>query len=186
MIDSEIVDLYINRNEDAIKESSIKYSSKLRKISNTILLNEKDVNECENDTYMSAWKLIPPNEPREYLYLFLAKIIRNLSLNYYKKNNSIKRKAIVVELTKELEECIGSYDVEDNSILDKDFTQLINKFLTKEKEDTRNIFIRRYFYMETIKEIAYRYDMSEGKIKSNLFRSRNKLRFFFEKEGYKL
>ena len=186
MRDSEIVDLFIMRDEKAIKECANKYRNKLKRISNSILQNEEDVLECENDTYMTAWNLIPPNEPREYLFLFLAKIMRNLSLNYCKKNNSIKRKAIVVELTKELEECLGCYDGDDTLILDEDFTKLINKFLRKQKEDARNIFIRRYFYMETIKEIAYRYDMSEGKIKSNLFRSRNKLRFFFEKEGYKL
>lgn len=185
MDDSDIVDLFIKRDEMAIKEVSIKYGCKLNNIAKKILDNKEDVQECENDTYLVAWKLIPPNEPRNYLFSFLAKIIRNKSLNYCKNKNAIKRKAIVIELSKELEECIASSNSEKNLCGDEIGT-IISSFLRKEKEEVRLIFIRRYWYVDSINDISNMFNISKSKVKSILFRTRNKLRFYLEKEGYKI
>lgn len=185
MDDKEIVDLFIGRDQMAIKEASMKYGSKLNNIAQNILDNEEDAQECENDTYLDAWKLIPPNEPRNYLFSFLAKIIRNKSLNYYKSKNTLKRKAIIVELSKELEECIASPD-SDGNLCDDEIGKIISSFLRKEKEEVRMIFVRRYWYIDSISNIANRFNISESKVKSILFRKRNKLRFYLEKRGYKV
>jgi len=183
--DKDIVDLFIKRDEMAIKEASMKYGSKLNNIAKNILDNEDDAQECENDTYLDAWKLIPPNEPRNYLFSFLAKIIRSKSLNYCKSKNTLKRKAIIVELSKELEECIAAPDSEGN-LCDNEIGSIISFFLRKEKEEVRQIFVRRYWYIDSISDIANRFNISESKVKSILFRTRNKLRFYLEKEGYKI
>lgn len=182
MEDNKIVDLFIKRDEAAIKEVSIKYGSKLNNIAQNILGNISDAQECENDTYMDAWNSIPPNEPKDYLFSFLAKIIRSKALNYYKSRNTLKRKAIIVELSKELEECIAAPEV-DMNISDNEVGRLISKFLRDQKEEARIIFIRRYWYVDSINDIAKMFNISESKVKSSLFRTRNKLRVYLEKEG---
>lgn len=182
MDDRDIVELFLNRDEDAINETANKYGSKLNGIAKNILGSEADAQECENDTYLDAWRLIPPNEPRNYFFAFLAKIIRHKSLNYCKRYNTQKRKAIIVELSKELEQCLKSSDVGDN-LLDNEVGKLISSFLRKEKEETRIIFVRRYWYLDSISDIANKFKISESKVKSILFRTRNKLRFYLEKEG---
>ena len=110
MEDSRIVDLYLERNEEAIKETSSKYGPKLRRLSYGITADHQESEECENSTYLQAWNLIPPNEPRSYLYAFLAKITRHLSLNVIREKKALKRNAIVLELSLELEQCIPAPD----------------------------------------------------------------------------
>lgn len=185
MEDNKIVELFIKSDEDAIKEVSIKYGSKLNNIAKNILSNISDAQECENDTYMDAWNSIPPNEPKDYLFSFLAKIIRSKALNYYKSKNTLKRKAIIVELSKELEECIAAPEVDVN-LSDNEFGTLISDFLRTQKEEAKMIFIRRYWYVDSINDIARMFNISESKTKSILFRTRNKLRIYIEKEGIKI
>lgn len=182
--DNKIVELFIKRDESAIKEVSFKYGNKLNNIAKNILDNISDAQECENDTYMDAWNSIPPNEPKEYLFAYLAKIIRNKALNYYKSRNALKRKAIIVELSKELEECIAAPEVDVN-ISDNEVGRLISNFLRDQKEEARIIFVRRYWYVDSINDIAKMFNISESKVKSSLFRTRNKLRVYLEKEGIK-
>ena len=182
--DNKIVELFIKRDESAIKEVSFKYGNKLNNIAKNILDNISDAQECENDTYMDAWNSIPPNEPKEYLFAYLAKIIRNKALNYYNSRNALKRKAIIVELSKELEECIAAPEVDVN-ISDNEVGRLISNFLRDQKEEARIIFVRRYWYVDSINDIAKMFNISESKVKSSLFRTRNKLRVYLEKEGIK-
>lgn len=186
MEDREIVDLYKRREESAIKETALKYGHKLNRISINIVGNFPDAEECENDTYLEAWKLIPPHEPNKYLFSFLAKIIRNLSLNFCKRKNTQKRSAIIIELTSELEQCIPAPDCLPCKLSDSELGKVISTFLRSEKEESRNVFLRRYWFADSIKDIALRFSISESKAKSMLFRTRNKLRQYLKKEGYDL
>lgn len=186
MNDEAIVDLYLQRNQQAITESSVKYSARLKQVSFNIVQNISDAEECENDTYLSAWNSIPPKSPKTYLFSFLAKITRNLSINLYNKNHTQKRYANVVELTKEMEECIPYPNDDVCKLSDVELTQSINKFLKTLKKEERNIFVKRYWFSESIKEISYKYGISESKAKSMLMRTRQKLKNFFESEEIEL
>ena len=106
MDDEKIVELYLSRNEDAISQTESKYGSRLRNIANKILNDRETAKECENDTYLKSWELIPPNEPSDYLFAFMGKIVRHIALDRCKNDNRQKRHAIYCELTQEMQECI--------------------------------------------------------------------------------
>lgn len=186
MNDDLIVDLYLQKNQNAITESAAKYGSRLKKISFNIVQNTSDSEECENDTYLSAWNSIPPNSPKEYLFSFLAKIIRNLSINLYNKRHTQKRNASVTQLTKEMEECIPSPNDEMCRITEIALTESINKFLKTLSKEEQAVFVTRYWYSEPIKTIAEKFGISESKTKSMLMRTRSKLKLHFEREGLEL
>ena len=107
MEDTNIVDLFLERNESAISETKAKYGSQLQRIANSILKNRLSAEECENDTYLEAWNRIPPNEPRTYLFAFLGQIIRHLAIDECRRNTARKRHALFCELTNEMEECLA-------------------------------------------------------------------------------
>lgn len=186
MNDEMIVDLYLSRNQNAISETQQIYGKRLNHLSFNIVKNKEDANECENDTYLNAWNNIPPNSPKDFLFSFLAKITRNISLNLYNKYHTQKRFAHIVELTREMEECIPNPNDQDMKISESDLTKTINKFLYSLKNIEREIFVSRYWYSESIKEIAITYNFSESKIKSMLMRIRNKMKKYFESEGVEL
>ena len=186
MDDNMIVELYLMRDENALKESAKKYGNRLRSISYTVTGDMQSAEECENDTYLEAWNSIPPHEPRNYLYAFLARIIRHISLNRARDNSRLKRSAFICELSRELEECIPAPNSSECIIDDIAFSEVINSFLSTLDEQKRNIFIRRYWYTDSISNISSRYGLSEGKVKTTLFRCRNKLREYLKKEGYDL
>ena len=184
MEDTKIVDLYLIRDEAAIKETSEKYGRRLRSLSEGIVRDLQTAEECENDTYAEAWNFIPPHEPRSYLYAFLARIIRNISLNCCRDRDRLKRQAFICELSREMEECIPAPDDEGCRVDDTALGEALNRFLASLDSQKRNIFVRRYWYMDSVSDIARRYLVSESKVKTTLFRCRNKLREFLEKEGY--
>lgn len=186
MEDHEIVVLYQKKEEQAIKETSQKYGRRLHSIAKHILENECDAEECENDTYYEAWNLIPPHDPSAYLFAFLARIIRHKSLNLCKHNNTKKRSANVVELTKEMEECIANPTDEPCKIPEETLAVAINTFLRSLGDESRNVFLRRYYFADEVREIGERFGMSDSKVKSMLFRTRNKLKVYLIKEGYDL
>jgi RNA polymerase sigma factor (sigma-70 family) len=182
--DSKIVELYLSRNESAISQTAHKYGFRLRRIANNILNNNESAEECENDTYLEAWNLIPPNEPRTYLFAFLGKIIRHISIDMCRRNSAKKRYAIFCELTQEMHECIpGNSDVmrevEVNAL-----TESIDTFLEACSLEQRNVFVRRYWFFDTISEICKLYGYSQSKVKTMLFRMRKELQIHLEKEGY--
>lgn len=186
MDDSKIVELYLSRDESAISHTAQKYGPKLRRIAESLLNNKASAEECENDTYLEAWKLIPPNEPRSYLFAFLGKITRHLAIDECRKNASQKRQALFCELTREMEECIpGQSNVEGEMEADA-LSQAVNAFLDCCSEEQRNVFVRRYWFFDTIPEICRRYGFSQSKVKTMLFRMREGLRYYLEKEGYTL
>ena len=184
MEDTEIVDLYLKRDEHAIKETSVKYGVKLRSLSFR-LSGSKDISEeCENDTYMKAWETIPPQEPRDYLFPYLGRIIRNLTIDYFRKENAMKRSHTYVELSDELSECLsGNTDVESD-ITTEELTEIINDFLGSLSNEQRNIFMRRYYFFDRVSDIAREFSISESKAKTMLFRIREKLKDTLLKEGY--
>lgn len=184
MDDSSIVDLFLAKNEDAIRRTKEKYGARLRALSYNIVCDRETAEECENDTYMKTWSLIPPHEPRTYLYPFLAKIARNLSLNICRARQRLKRSAVISELSAEMEQCIPSPDDCECAIDDTALKMALNTFLKSLSREKRNIFLRRYWYLDSVKDISVRYHISESKVKTTLFRCRNQLREYLIKEGY--
>ena len=184
MDDNKIVELYLLRDETAIKLTSEKYGNRLRSLAYGIVNDREAAEECENDTYMEAWNTIPPHEPRSYLYAFLARITRHISLNICRDRSRLKRSAFICELSAEMEQCIPAPDDTQCRIDDMAISEAINGFLGALDEDKRNIFIRRYWYLDSIADISKRFALSESKVKTTLFRCRNQLREHLEKEGY--
>lgn len=186
MQDDEIMDLYLKREEAAISETEKKYGGYCHKVAENILHNKEDSEECVNDTWMKAWLAIPPARPT-HLKLFLAKITRNLSFNRYKEKHAGKRGCgEMTEVLDELEECLyGSSDVETDYMA-KELHDTINNFVRSLPERDRMVFIRRYFFVESISEIAKRHGLSESNVCVVLYRSRGKLKKQLEKEGYLL
>lgn len=186
MEDNEILDLYFERSEDAISETNNKYGKYCKYIANNILHNQQDVEECVNDTYIKLWNTIPPNRPKS-LSAFLGKIVRNIALNKYERNNADKRGCGQVALViDELNECIPNNINVEFEIESITLTNILNQFLASLDVDKRKIFIRRYWYLNSIKDIAHSYGISESKVKMSLLRSRNKLKKVLEKEGFYL
>ncbi len=186
MLDEQIVDLFLSRDESALQHTSEKYGKKLRTLSYGITADAQAAEECENDTYMEAWKSIPPHEPRSYLYAFLARITRHLSLNVCRSRDALKRQGHICALTEEMEECLPSPDDTACRVDDMVLQDAINTFLAALPEEKRNIFLRRYWFLDSIADIARRFGLSQSKVKTTLFRCRHLLREFLIKEGYSL
>lgn len=184
--DNSIVELYLLRDETAISQTNEKYGSRLRSLAYGIVEDVQTAEECENDTYMEAWNSIPPHEPRSYLYAFLARITRHISLNCCRNRSRLKRSAYICELSTELEQCLPAPDDMACRLDDMVLAEVLNAFLGTLSEENRNIFLRRYWYLDSIAAIAKRFSLSESKVKTTLFRCRNLLREHLEKEGYPL
>lgn len=186
MDDNQIVELYLLRDETAVKLTTEKFGSRLRSLAFRIVNDRQTAEECENDTYMEAWNTIPPHEPRSYLYAFLARITRHISLNCCRDRSRLKRSAFVCELSAEMEQCIPTPDDVACRVDDMALGEAINGFLNTLAEEKRNIFIRRYWYLDSIADISKCFALSESKVKTTLFRCRNQFREYLEKEGYTL
>lgn len=186
MRDSDIIDLYWERNEKAIAATADKYGSYCYSIAYNILYNHEDAEECVNNTWLGAWNSMPPQRPN-CLSAWLGKIVRNLSLNRFKQYNAKKRGSGQTELVlSELEDCIPSQTSVERVVDEMIFVEAINQFLYAMPEQKRNIFIRRYWYLYPVRDIAKAYGMSESKVISMLFRMRKELRVHLEKEGITL
>ncbi len=186
MEDEQIVQLYLKRDENAIRQTQRKFGKRIVSISKNITGSISTAEEVENDTYLRAWENIPPTNPATYLFAFLARIARNISLSLCRERSALKRSAMLVELTDEMEECLPSNssveDETDASLL----VELLNKFLFSKAEEKRNIFIRRYWYLDPVSEIAERFGLSESNVKTTLYRLRNELRGYLEKQGFEV
>ncbi len=182
MEDSKIIDLYWQRCESAISETALKYGTYCLKISMNILKNRNDGEECVNDTYMQTWNAIPPERPSCFS-AYLAKIVRNLSINRYRSLHAEKRAGDRFAMSlDELSECVPSGASYSQSDVDS-IGDAINSFLKTQPADSRKVFVRRYFYCDAVSDIADRFGFTEGKVKSTLFRMREKLKLHLEKEG---
>ncbi len=186
MNDNDILELYFNREESAIAVTAEKYGNYCYAVAYNILHNSEDSEECVSDTYLSAWNTIPPKHPSR-LATYLGKITRNFSLDRYRKYNSEKRSLGQGEIAfSELEECISDNQNPESIFEEKAVTEALNKFLYAQPTQKRNIFIRRYWYFYSVKDIAKAYGISESKVSSVLFRMRKELKSFLEKEGLTL
>ena len=184
MNDKEIMFLFEKRSEEAIRETEKKYGSYCARIAYSILRSEEDVKECLNDTYLQAWNSIPPNNP-ENLATYLGKITRNLSINKARNQKRKKRGGGQVRLAlEELEGCIPSVKGNAEQHLEQqEIRKVINGFLKEQPESERIVFVQRYWYLLSIREIASQQEMSESKVMSLLFRQRKRLKKVLEKEG---
>ena len=182
MEDEKIIELYFARSETAITETSAKYGAFFRRISRNILSSEQDTEECVNDAYLKAWNSIPPKKP-DKLQAYIGKIVRNLSLNRYRRLTAEKRGAgeIPVALS-ELEECIPTADTVQMECDRAELSAALNRFLKSLPEEKRTVFLRRYWYLVPVKDIAEQCGMTESKVKSMLLRTRDQLKQFLAKE----
>ena len=186
MDDSSIVDLYLARDEQAIRESAERYGSRLRELACGIVNDAPAAEECENDAYLQAWNSIPPHEPRTYLYAFLARITRHIALNFCRDRERLKRSAHVCELSAELEQCIPAPDDAACRLDEAELGRVLNGFLASLPTQKRNIFLRRYWFLDSVAVISDRFGLSESSVKTTLFRCRVQLRQKLIKEGYTL
>lgn len=185
MDDKKIIDLYWERSESAIVETSKKYGRYCDKIAFNILNNNQDAEECVNDAYNATWNAIPPNCPGS-LKVYIGRIVRNISLSKYDYNTAKKRNNYFDVILSEIEECIASSETVEAIYERAELSRVIDAFLSEMDKDSRIVFVRRYWYSDSIKDISSLLQMSESKVKSMLFRTRNKLKIHLEKEGISL
>lgn len=184
MEDAKIIELYNARNEFAIEETERKFGKMLFGIAMNVLSDIEDSEETVNDTYSRAWNSIPPQKP-DSLGAWLGKITRNLSISRWRKNKAQKRSGMEVMLS-ELEECIPSSADVIAEAEAGEITAAINNWLASLKKEERIIFIRRYWYGDTISDLAEKTDTAPNKLSSKMFRLRKSLKDFLEKEGIAL
>lgn len=186
MKDEEIVELYWQRSEDAIKETSTKYQAYLSKIAYNILSDFEDSKECVNDTYLAAWNSMPEHRP-SVLSTYLGKIARQISIDVFRKKNSLKRYASEYALSlSELEESFSDHATPEQTFDAKILDEAINTFIRSLPEESRKVFIGRYYFFDSVKKIAAYCGISETNVKAILFRARQKLKEYLVKEGFSL
>ncbi len=184
MEDADIIALYFKRDQNAIAETKKKYGGYCFSLADRILGNKEDSEECVNDILFSAWNSIPPQRPK-YLRMFLAKLTRNRALNRVKADKAEKRGGGKAELIyEELSESISNGQDVESEILAKELGQAVNSFVKELPEREGDIFLRRYFFMEAVKDIAEGYRMTPGNVSVSLDRTRKKLKEHLEKNGY--
>lgn len=186
MEDEKIVQMYWNRDKNALTATSEKYGSYCLSIARNILGNHEDAEECVSDTYLHTWNSIPENRP-EKLSTYLGRIVRNLSFNLYKKNRREKRGAgqismVLEELAELIADPAGTEDTWNCKLLSEE----INSFLSKLDAEKRMIFVCRYWYADSVKDIAERFNMTEGNVSVILNRLRKKLHNYLTERGFEL
>lgn len=182
MKDSEIIELYLQRSETAIEETGKKYGTYLSCVVYNILRDNNDTEEIVNDTYMGAWKTIPPTIP-ESLKFYLSRIARNLSFDRLDYKSAGKRQAILVEL----EETIPAAERGPEELWEaKEVGNVLNRFLGTLEKTVCAVFVGRYYYSYTVPELAKQYGMTRGQIKYLLKKTREDLKQYLEKEGVTL
>ena len=186
MLDEKIIELYFERNEEAIEKSAEKYGAYCRRIAKNLLNNEEDSEECLNSALLILWNSIPPQKPKN-LKLFFAKIARNIALEKLRRKNAKKRGGgETEEIFEELSELIPSDNDTEETVVAGELKEIINSFVKNLPEKESKIFIRRYFFFETPKEIGKRFGFSQNRVSVILHRTRKKLKDYLEKEGYSL
>ena len=179
--DQKIVDLYWSRDEDAILHTQRKYGGLCQTIAQNILGNREDAEECVNDAYLKVWDSIPPQRPQS-LVAFLSRVVRNISLDRYRHNHAEKRSRGADVMFSELEECLTE---ESLSALpaEEGIRDAINRFLKTLDQESRILFVRRYYYMDSNEILAKTFMIRENTVRQRLFRIREKLKDYLEKEG---
>lgn len=181
MEDEKILELYFARDEEAIRQTERSYGKRLHGVAFHVLRNQEDAEESVNDTYLKAWETIPPQKPKRF-FGYLAKICRHFALGRLDWKNAAKRKAEVVSLTQEMENCVPDTRREE-ALNGKTLGEVLDRFLMTLTPENRMVFLRRYWYADTVAEIAERYGISESAVMTRLHRTRAKLSAYLEKEG---
>ena len=182
MEDERILDLYWERDQRAIVETSAKYGEMCSVIAENILSDKLDAEECVNDTYLELWNSIPPKRPN-FFGAFITKITRNLAMKRIEYLYAKKRSVNAAVSLSELDGCVPPNAVEDDVVNEQVLKSCIEGFLLDLSEQNRYIFLRRYFFFDPVSEIAEKLQLSESAVKSSLLRSRKKLKAILEKEG---
>ena len=186
MKDQDIVNLYWDRNEDAIHQTQMKYGAYLAKVSYNIIADFEDSKECVNDTYLAAWNSMPTNRPNN-LATYLGKITRQISIDVFRKKHREKRYASEYAISlDELGDSFSDGRTPEQELDAKLLIETINRFLRTLPKDARNTFVGRYFFFDSLKEVAAYCGMSESRAKSMLYRTRQSLKAYLEKEGFDL
>ena len=183
MEDNQIINLYFDRSEQAIKETATKYGGYCYSIAYNILTNQEDAEESVSDTYLSAWNSMPPRRP-PILAAFLGKITRNISIDRWRKYRAFKRGEGQIEVAlEELRECVSGTESAEDAAIRKEVLASLNRFLETLKDTERSVFLCRYWYLDSTEEIAEKSGFSVSKVKSMLFRIRKRLHTQLVKEG---
>ena len=186
MDDNGIIQLYWDRNVQAISVTSEKYGHYCKAIAKNILNNEEDAEECVNDTYLNAWNSMPTHWP-EQLATFLGKITRNVSFNKYKHDHAQKRGGgEIVLVLDELADCVSGVDNIEQIIDHQELSKAINSFVRSLSTKKRDIFVRRYWYADSVSEIAKDYGMLQGSVSKMLERTRKQLKAYLTERGFDL
>ena len=181
MEDRKIIELFLARNEDAIRFTADSYGTRLFSMADNILRNHQDAEESVSDTYMRAWDTIPPQRPRHF-FAYVAKICRHFALDKLDWKHAVKRKADVICLTQEMENCIPDR-IRDSELESRELGRLLDTFLKSQAPENRMVFMRRFWYSDSIAEIAGRYGISEAAVQKRITRTKAKLAAFLEQEG---
>lgn len=182
MEDQAIIDLFFHRSEQAISELSKKYGRLCCKVASNILHNSLDTEECVNDTYLCMWNSVPPQQPNP-LMTYVCSITRNLALKKYHASTAVKRNSYYDVALEELESCLSVPDTAESAYSAVELAELLGRFLSALNVENRVVFLRRYWYADSISAIAIRLHMSENQVSVRLHRTRKKLQAYLRKEG---
>ncbi|MBR1811522.1 MAG: sigma-70 family RNA polymerase sigma factor [Clostridia bacterium] len=185
MNDTDIIALYWARSETAITETDRKYGALCRSLAARILNNAADAEECVNDTYLTVWNSIPDARPTHFK-AFICRLLKNNAFNMLRRANAQKRSGGYTESLDELKEFLSSASTPDTEIDTKELGRAISDFLRTQNDRHRNIFVRRFWFCESVGEIADDLDMTEATVSVSLYRTKQKLKNYLEKEGYVL
>lgn len=185
MEDSRIIDLFFERSEQAIAELSKKYGALCTRIARNILKNDLDAEECVNDAYLGAWNTIPPMRP-EPLCAYICRIVHNVSVTRYHAITAAKRNSFYDAALDELEECLPSAVTVETELSAKELSELLDCFLKTLDKKNRILFVRRYWFSDSVQEIAAAFHISSNSVSARLSRIRRKLKKFLKKEGYEV
>lgn len=182
MEDQKIIDLFFARSEQAIAQLQNKYGNRCLRVAGNILNNRLDAEECVNDAYLAVWNSIPPQEP-DPLLTYVCHIVRNLSIKKYHANSALKRNSHYDIALDELEECIQTNETVENELAVKELAGIINQFLGTLSRENRMMFVRRYWFSDSVADIAKAFKISSRNVSLRLLRVRKGLKKYLEKEG---
>ena len=186
MDDNRIIELLFERAENALDEVSHKYSRLYKGIIREVLSDECDVEECENDVLMAVWNTIPPNRP-DSLSPYVCKIARRIGINRFKYNTRQKRNTGYIAMLSELDDCLPADEpIDDSNESSERIRSILSDFIRSLDPETEILFVRRYMYLESVTDLAKRFELDENRISVKLYRARKKLKKVLEKEGIKV
>ena len=183
MEDAQIIELFFARSEEAVEQVKAKYGPACMHLLRNLLLSEQDAEECANDAYLALWNTIPPERP-EPLLTYLLKIARNQGLRRITYNNAQRREEKQVVALEELESCLASGETVEQAVERKLLEEEIDRFLRSLPREDRQLFLRRYWFCDSIEQLTESFGWSKSKVKSKLFRLRGRLHAHLHKEGF--